>query len=682
MTLTLQTGIQFLKGVGEKRAALYAKLRVFTVYDLLFHFPRDYTDLSKPYAIMDAPMNEGSVPVCARLVSKGREQRIRGGLSIWKLLAADEYGADLQITIFNAKYTVDSLVLDREYIFYGRVDGSMLRREMSAPRIFPADTAHRILPVYPQTAGLGSSLIRKNISQALETLAPMPDPLPEAIRLRYNLGELNACLRGIHLPESPEAAAFARERFIFEELLILCCALAGMRCDRASGIAAPLMPNPNADMNAFYAALPFSPTNAQIRCVAEIIRDLGLSSPMNRLIQGDVGSGKTMVAAAAIYHAVANGLQCAMMAPTGILAEQHHATLCRLLEPLGIRVELLTGSTKAAEKRRVLAGLADGTAGLCVGTHALISDGVEWHNLGLAVTDEQHRFGVAQRARLSQKTRGCHVLVMSATPIPRTLSLIIYGDLQLSILDEMPPGRRPVETLVIGPGKRERALGFLRKALDEGCQAYIVCPLIETGEADTGLRPAVEYASALREGELRGYSVGLLHGKMKPREKEDAMRRFNTGEIQALVSTTVVEVGVDVPNASIIMIENAERFGLSQLHQLRGRVGRGAHKSWCILVSGSKGVNARRRLSAMKQTSDGFALAELDLKLRGPGDFFGERQHGLPELKVASLADNLAVMHKAQECALGILADDPRLEAPQHTLLRKMADDMMNAARS
>jgi ATP-dependent DNA helicase RecG len=677
MNPTPQTSIQFLKGVGEKRAALYAKLRVFTVCDLLYHFPRGYIDLSKPYQIMQAPLL-GPCAVRARLVSKSHEQRIRGGLSIFKLVAADDSG-EMLITIFNAKYTVDSLKLDSEYIFYGQLTGSLLCREMSAPRIFPADGGHAILPVYPQTAGLGSNMMRKNINQALEYLGCLPDPLPESLRLKYNLGELNACLRAVHFPVSLDAAAFARERFIFEELLVLCCALAGLRFDTRKRVASAMR---GADMSAFYDALPFSPTSAQLRCVGEITADLKSAIPMNRLVQGDVGSGKTMIAAAAIYFAWRSGFQCAMMAPTEILAEQHYRSLCQIFGPLGLRVELLTGSVKAADKRRILAGLADGSTGLCVGTHALISDGVCWHNLGLAVTDEQHRFGVAQRARLAQKAEDCHVLVMSATPIPRTLSLIIYGDLQLSILDELPPGRRPIETLVISPSKRERALGFVKKALDEGRQAYIVCPLIETGEVDMGLRPAVEYAAALREGELRGYCVGLLHGKMKPREKEDTMRRFNAGEIQALVSTTVVEVGVDVPNATIIMIENAERFGLSQLHQLRGRVGRGKHKSWCILVSGTRGANARQRLGAMKETSDGFKLAELDLNLRGPGDFFGERQHGLPELKVASLADNLAVMQKAQECAFGLLGDDPRLEAPWHALLRKMADDMINAART
>ena len=458
---------------------------------------------------------------------------------------------------------------------------------------------------------------------------------------------------------------------------MLALALSMLQSDNAARKIPPMQP---AALQPFFASLPYAPTRAQRRCIEEATADLMRDTPMNRLIQGDVGSGKTLIAAACVYFVYKNTQQSAVLAPTEILAEQHFASIGAMLSPFGVRTALLTGSTKASEKRSLLEALANGSIDLCIGTHALLSEGIEFAQLGLVVTDEQHRFGVAQRANLPQKNANAHVLVMSATPIPRTLSLIIYGDLKLSIVDELPPGRQPIETLLISSSKRERAMGFIRKALDEGRQAYIVCPLVEQGEVDTGLRPAVQYAKMLAEKQLSRYRVGLLHGRMKPKDKEAAMRAFKNGEIQVLVSTTVVEVGVDVPNASIILIENAERFGLSQLHQLRGRVGRGKHKSYCILVSDAASGMTRQRLSVMKSTSNGFEVAEHDLKLRGPGDFFGRRQHGLPELRVASLTQDMAVMETAQEQAHLLLEKDPALSLPQHALLRQAAERMLHTA--
>ncbi|MFV0401920.1 MAG: ATP-dependent DNA helicase RecG [Oscillospiraceae bacterium] len=674
MSIGLETNIQYLGGVGEKRASLYAKLGIATVRDLLYHFPRDYIDLSQPYTIASAPLME-PMAVRATLTYKSREQRIRGGLSIFKLLFTDGTN-DLDVTVFNAKYTVDGLALDSEYILYGRMEGSLLRRQMASPQFFAADQEHSILPIYPLTAGIYLGLVRRNIRQILEELDELPETIGEDIRVRFNLGERNASLRNIHFPASLEAAGVARDRFVFEELLVLALALSSLHAENQAQTVEPMQP---VDLSPFWESLPFAPTAAQLRSVAEALADMEGTAPMNRLVQGDVGSGKTLVAAACIYFVHQNGGQSAIMAPTEILAEQHLDTLRNFLEPHGIHCALLTGSTRAAEKRKVLAGLADGSVHLCIGTHALLSEGVDFAKLDLVVTDEQHRFGVAQRTKLSQKSENCHVLVMSATPIPRTLSLIIYGDLSLSLVDELPPGRRPVETLVIGSGKLARAMGFVRKNLDEGRQAYIVCPLIEMGEIDNGLKPAVEYAAHLAENDLKDYRVGLLHGKMKPKEKDATMRSFKAGEIQALVSTTVVEVGVDVPNASIILIENAERFGLSQLHQLRGRVGRGEHQSYCILVSDAKGELARRRLTAMKEIGDGFKLAEYDLQLRGPGDFFGQRQHGLPELHVASLSDNLDTLKRAQECAGEILQEDPLLQSDSYQQLRQSVDRMLHS---
>lgn len=672
--LTLDTPVQYLKGVGERRAELLHKLRIFTVKDLLLHFPRDYIDLSAPYPIADAPVLTPCA-VRARIVSKAREQRIRSGLSIFKMVVADDSG-ELDITVFNSRYTVEAMKLDEEYIFYGKVAGTLLKREMTSPAIYDLPEENAILPVYAQTAGINSKFIRKCVAQAASVIDAMPEPLPPGILLRYQLPQQADGLRAIHFPESLAAAERARYRFIFEEFLVLSCALATLH---AENTARTITPMENTDLEPFYASLPFRPTGAQLRCVGDAVADMCADVPMNRLIQGDVGSGKTLVAAACIWFASRNGAQAAVMVPTEILAEQHFSTFSAFLEPFGLCIELLTGSTKAAERRRILAGLADGSVGLVIGTHALLSEGVEFADLRLIVTDEQHRFGVAQRAKLSRKSEDAHVLVMSATPIPRTLSLIIYGDLGLSVIDELPPGRQPVETLVIGGGKRARAMGFIRDALDKGRQAYIVCPLVEQGEEQTDLKPAVEYQRILADGMFRGYTLGLLHGKMKPKDKESTMRRFKAGEIQALVSTTVVEVGVDVPNATIILIENAERFGLSQLHQLRGRVGRGKEKSWCILVSDSRAEATRERLRVMKETSDGFKVAEYDLNLRGPGDFLGYRQHGLPTLRVADLAGDMQVMEAARQCAEELLADDPALERPAHRALGEAAHAMLRA---
>jgi len=497
------------------------------------------------------------------------------------------------------------------------------------------------------------------------------------MREAENLPEVVYALREIHFPPDMKSANSARRRFVFEELLTLSCAL---ETSRAAHRKAKIQPMEPVDFEPLYGALPFAPTGGQLSCIAAAGADMTGNTPMNRIIQGDVGSGKTLVALACVYMAAKNSRQSAVMVPTSILAEQHYATMSKMLAPFGVRVELLTGSVPAARRKKILAELSSGEIDLLVGTHALLSDGVEFKRLGLVVTDEQHRFGVAQRAKLSQKNESSHMLVMSATPIPRTLSLIIYGDLSLSILDEKPPGRQPIETLLIDGGKRARAVGFIRKNLDEGRQAYIVCPLIEQGdELSVNLRPAVEYAQSLNENELRGYTVGLLHGKMKAKDKEDTMRRFKAGEIQVLVSTTVVEVGVDVPEATIIMIENAERFGLSQLHQLRGRVGRGQDKSWCILVTDSKDPLTKRRLEVMKNESDGFKIAEEDLAIRGPGDFFGHRQHGLPTLKVADLADDISLMHKVQAHAKALLIRDPDLSLPEHQPLGERVSGLLHS---
>ncbi|MDY4190591.1 MAG: ATP-dependent DNA helicase RecG [Oscillospiraceae bacterium] len=662
MEASLQTDLRYLKGVGEKRASLYAKLGLFTLEDLLRHYPRNYIDHSAPFPISAAPFGENCA-VRARVVSKSGEQRIRKGLSLFKVLVTDG-SADLYLTFFNARYTVSALKTEEEYLFYGRMGGKFTRREMASPLVISPEGEEAFSPVYPLTEGLTSRSVGANIRQALSLLeGRIPETLPPALRERFGLCGLEEALRCVHLPPSAGALEQARRRLIFEELFVLALALTRLKQHSGQTTGAPMRP---AELSGFERLLPFSLTGAQRRAIGECFADLAGPRPMNRLVQGDVGSGKTMVAAAAVWFAAQNGYQSALMVPTEILAEQHFSTLSRLFEGSGLKVALLTGSVRAAQRELLLRKLRQGDISLLIGTHALIQSGVDFHRLGLVVTDEQHRFGVSQRTALSQKGEAPHVLVLSATPIPRTLAFIIYGDLDISVIDELPAGRKSIKTYLIDPPKRQRACGFIRKYLDEGYQAYIVCPLVEQGEETApGLLAAQEYAEQLSAREFAGYRVGLLHGRMKGAEKDSVMARFASGEIQLLVATTVIEVGVDVPNAVVMMIENAERFGLSQLHQLRGRVGRGEAQSHCILVSETPSP----RLRAICRTNDGFAIAEEDLKLRGPGDFFGTRQHGLPRLKIADMAGDMELVRTTQDAAAWLLREDPELSAPENRAL-------------
>ncbi|MBR5559508.1 MAG: ATP-dependent DNA helicase RecG [Oscillospiraceae bacterium] len=652
----LTDNIRYLKGVGEKRAALYHKLGIETLADLLRHFPRGYLDLRSCPLSHEAPLGE-ACPLRLTLMTKGREQRIRKGLSVWKLTAADDSGL-VHITFFNAKYTVEGLSVGSEYVFYGKLSGTLLRREMDSPQVFPAQ-CKELLPLYPLTAGLTQYRLRQDVASVLPLAKDLPDPLPEALRQRANLPTIAEALQQIHAPASPQQAEWARRRFIFEELFTLSLGLSAVKRGRRQNTAHPLAYH---DPQEFYATLPFVPTDAQKRAIDDAFADLCTNRPMNRLVQGDVGSGKTLVAAACGWLTAKNGLQCALMAPTELLAEQHYRTLSHLLEPFGIRVGLLTGSLTAANKRKMKQALAEGTIDLCIGTHALLTEDVVWQNLALVITDEQHRFGVGQRVTLREKGTATHMMIMSATPIPRTLSLMIYGDLDVSVIDQLPPGRTPVETLVIDSSKRQRAFGFIRDYLSKGFRAYIVCPLVEQNEqTPDGLLAAEDYIKQIAQPAFEGYRVELLHGKMKAKDKEAVMGRFVRGETQLLVATTVIEVGVDVPSAVVMMVENAERFGLSQLHQLRGRVGRGSEKSWCILVSDNHGELSVKRLDTMKRTTDGFKIAEEDLKLRGPGDFFGSRQHGLPQLQLADLTQDIALLELAQQEAAALFRADPEL---------------------
>lgn len=662
----LSTDIRYIKGIGEQRAKTLARLGLYTLGDVIRYFPRSYEDRTAMSTVAEAPPEE-SVCIRAMVATEPRLSRIRRGLDLVKLRAVDDTGS-LEITFFNQSYVRDQLKRGETYIFYGKIGGNLLRKTMTNPAYEREDragvTTGRLLPIYRLTHGVSNRLLMGMAEAALDVCGDMlPELLPEAILREYQLAQAGYAYRNIHFPADKNHLAIARKRLVFEELFVLSCAMGLLRekRERAAGkdIATP-------DMEEFYAALPFAPTGDQRRAVEEALADMASGGCMSRLVQGDVGSGKTLVAAACIWAVWKSGHQCAFMAPTEILAEQHMRTLTGFLEPLGMRIGLLKGSMTPKQKREAKAAIANGVYDLAVGTHALLTEDVLFADLGLVVTDEQHRFGVEQRSALSEKGQRPHVLVMSATPIPRTLALIIYGDLDVSVIRELPPGRQGVDTFAVGSDYRPRLNGFIRKQVEEGRQVFVVCPMVEENEElPEELKSATEHAKEL-QSTFPDLRVGCVHGKMKPKDKDAAMAAFLQRETDILVATTVVEVGVDVPNASLMIVENAERFGLSQLHQLRGRVGRGQHKSYCVLVSDAKGEESRARLKVMCKTSDGFAVAEEDLRQRGPGDFFGSRQHGLPAMHVADLCSDMDLLQTAQEAAQKLLAADPRLERQEH----------------
>ena len=671
----LNTDVRYIKGIGETRAKALEKLGVYTLRDLIAFFPRRYEDRSVIYPIAELPV--GETACCqAMIAAPPTSHRIPGGRTLVKVRAVDATGV-LDVTFFNQAYRQQSLHTGESFVFCGKVEGNLLRRQMVNPLMEPEgqhQLTGRIMPVYPLTKGVSQPLMQKAVRQGLDACRELlPDVLPDKVRMAHQLCYVNYAYENIHFPTSFEALEQAHRRLAFEELFLLKCGLHLLRSRRVDVTG----PHCHAvDMQPFFDALPFPLTGAQRRAIGDAAADMASPRPMNRLCQGDVGSGKTMVAAACVWFAAQSGWQSALMAPTEILARQHYENLAPLFERFGIPCALLTGSTRAKERRAILEGLADGSIGLCIGTHALLTADVQYQHLGLVVTDEQHRFGVAQRSALGQKAENPHMLVLSATPIPRTLALIIYGDLDVSIINELPPGRQKVDTFTVDESYRQRLNGFIRKLVGEGRQVFVVCPMVEENEElPVKLKSAQEHARelALTFPELR---VACVHGKMKPRDKDRIMADFVAGETDILVATTVIEVGVDVPNAALMIVENAERFGLSQLHQLRGRVGRGAHKSYCILVSDNDSEEVRARLKIMSKTNDGFQISEEDLRLRGPGDFFGSRQHGLPEMHAADLGTDVNVLQKAQEEARRLLERDPELSLPQHAALRERVDTL------
>ena len=670
------TPVRYLKGVGEARAKAMAKLGIETLRDLVLFFPRAYEDRTVFRAIPELQLGESA---CVRgiVASQPTLSYVRKGLTLVRIKVSDGLGT-MAVTFFNMPYIKNALIPGETYVFFGKNTGNLIAPAMTNP-VFERDGAGnvtgKLVPIYPMTSGLTQKAVSSAVRTALDAcLGELPDPLPEEVRRTHHLAQSRYAYETIHFPKDAEELELARHRMIFEELFLFSCALTRLRGQKEKSVSVPLEPG---ELQPFYDALPFSLTGAQKRAIREAAGDLASAIPMARLVQGDVGSGKTAVAAALCYLVWRSGKQSAFMAPTEILAGQHARTLTGLLEPMGLRVGLFTGSMTAKQKREAAARLASGEIDLAVGTHALLSEGVEFRDLALVVTDEQHRFGVQQRAALAEKGRSPNVLVMSATPIPRTLALILYGDLDVSVIDELPPGRQKVDTFSVDETMRTRIYRFMEKLVGEGRQVFVVCPKVENEDGSEDLKAVEEYAKTLQEDVFPDLRVAFVHGKMRPKEKEEVMSAFAAGERDILVSTTVIEVGVDVPNAALMVVENADRFGLSQLHQLRGRVGRGKHKSYCILFQGAGGDAAKERLAALCATNDGFKIAEEDLRLRGPGDFFGSRQSGLPEMRVASFATDVGLLQEARDAALEVLRDDPALKKPEHTALRDRVEGML-----
>ena len=675
----LSDPITILKGIGAARAKQFANLNIRTLQDLICHFPRGYEDRTR---LITIGALEPDKPACFRAVvmNTPRTSHIRKGLDLTRVQAADHTGR-INLTFFNSRFAAEQLRYGSEYIFYGTLTGDYAGYGMTNP-VFespdaPGVSTRRVLPIYPLTAGLSNGAVVRAVTQALAICEMPPEILPEPVRLRYDILPAEQAYRVIHQPETMAQAEQARKRMIFEEFFVFSAGLSLMRADRA-GRRTPAYRA--VDLEPFYSALPFALTGAQRRAVDEILADFQRGTPMNRLVQGDVGSGKTMVAAAAAYCAGKNGRQTALMAPTEILAEQHYASLKKLLEPLGISLELLTGSMTPRQKRLIRERIASGEARVVVGTHALLTDTTQFHNLGLVIADEQHRFGVAQRSRLSEKGEDPHLLVMSATPIPRTLALLMYGDLDVSILDEMPPGREPVDTFLVGESYRPRINAFIRKQVQLGHQCFVVCPAVEENQ-ELGIKAASAWAETLEQKVFPDLRVSLLHGQMKGAEKEETMGAFARGEADVLVATTVIEVGVDVPNATLMVIEDADRFGLSQLHQLRGRVGRGKAKSYCILTTHNRNPETLQRLKALCKTNDGFRIAEEDLKLRGPGDFFGSRQSGLPAFRVADLSYDLTTLKQAQAASTEWIDARGGEDSPEAEALRRRIGELFQRSK-
>lgn len=676
----LNESIQYVKGVGPYKAAQLKKMNIENVEDMLYHFPRDYDDRSTSKKISQLQPGE-KITVYGEISTDCKNRRVRNGFIISKFYVKDDTGR-LQVTFFNQPYLKNKFKIGQKIMLNGKIKKGFDGLEIINPVYEIVDSieggcTNGIVPVYSTTEGLSQNQMISIQRELLKSIiSNIEEYLPEEIIKKNRLCDIQFALRQIHFPSSVKSLKVAKYRLVFEELFLLQIGLMRMKkvfTEDKEGI--PLVKEGGLDL--LVSKLPFELTKAQKRTLEEIIDDLEKPIPMNRLVQGDVGSGKTIIAILALYKCINNGYQGAFMAPTEILAEQHYYSLKEILEPLGVKIGLLVGSLSRSKKEQLIKEISEGKIQIIVGTHALIQEGVDFKNLALVITDEQHRFGVRQRAVLANKGKNPHILVMTATPIPRTLALILYGDLDISIIDQLPPGRKPVETSSITDRNKQECYGFVKKQLDLGRQAYIVCPLVEESESIEA-QSATEMAEEFSRTLFQNYRVGLLHGKMNAKEKEDVMTRFKEGLIDVLVSTTVIEVGVNVPNATVMVIENAERFGLAQLHQLRGRVGRGSHQSYCILINNSKSDIAKERMDIMVKTNDGFIISEKDLELRGPGDFFGTRQHGLPELKIANIFKHMQILKKVENEVEMMLREDPHLKLDKYPLLRVKLEEKFN----
>ncbi len=668
--IDLSSNIQYVKGVGEVRAKLLSKIGINTIYDLITYYPRNYEDRTNIKQIKDFVLGE-NVLFKATIMSKIVTRRIRKNLTIHSFFVGDETGS-IKITVFNQNYLKNTIHEGKEYAFYGKIEGNILRFEMNSPEIVPVDkifSISGIRPIYPLVKGITNNYIISLMTKFVNDKLNINDILSKQLRDKYSLEDINKAILDIHFPNNYDSIDKARRRHIFEELYLLELALMSIKKSnvKLNGIVFK-----NIDVSEFMSNIPFILTNAQKKCLDEILKDMNSSKVMNRLIQGDVGSGKTIIAALAMYVAVKNGYQAAMMAPTTILATQHYEDLSNIFDKLNIKTDIITGKTTKKNKKEIIGKLSKGEIDILFGTHAILEDNVEFNKLGLVVTDEQHRFGVKQRMKLTNKSENIDTLVMTATPIPRTLALTLYSDLDISIIDELPKGRKPIKTNAVyaNENMESRINLFISKHIDAGRQAYIVCPLIEESE-DSDLIAATALYEKYKNETFSKYNVGFLHGKMKNKEKDEIMSDFKNKKIDILISTTVIEVGVNVPNATIMVIENAERFGLAALHQLRGRVGRGEHESFCILKTQSKSKTSLERLKIMESSNNGFVIAEKDLELRGPGDFFGIRQHGLPEFKLANLLKDMSVLKIAIEAATETLENDPNLEKQENKFLKQ-----------
>ena len=666
----LNKDIKYIKGVGPNRAVLLNKLGIFTLGDLITYYPRDYEDRSKPKKICDVANGE-EVLVQGIVQSKLVESRIRKGLTLYRTKIADDTGF-MEIVWYNQSYLKNQIKQGQVYNFFGKVSLKYNKKEMNSP-VFDIDTktknTGKIVPLYPLTYSLSQNVLRGIIENGIKEIeGQLPETLPEYILKNYSLYDINTAIKQIHFPDNFEKYELARKRLAFEELLIMQLALLTLKksyTHQEKGIVF----DKNIKMADLIDNLPFKLTKAQLRVLEEIDNDMESEKPMNRLLQGDVGSGKTIVSIISAYKAVKSGYQVAIMAPTAILASQHLESFTQILGAYGIKCELLISNITKKRKEEMLERLKNGEIDVIIGTHALLEENVVFKNLGLVVTDEQHRFGVKQRGTIVAKGNNPDTLVMTATPIPRTLALILYADLDISIIDELPPNRQKIDTFAVTKRLEERVNNFVKKQIDEGRQAYIVCPLVEENE-EINAQSVLELAERYKNEVFADYKVEYLHGKMKPKEKDEIMEKFKKGEIDILISTTVIEVGVNVPNASIMIIENAERFGLAQLHQLRGRVGRGEYKSYCILKYQGNSDIIRQRMSIMQETNDGFKISEKDLELRGSGEFFGTKQHGLPEFKIANIFQDMPMLKNIQSIASDILQEDPELEQEKNKRLK------------